>query len=74
VATLQAVEVVKELARFGESLSGWLVLYDAAATRLERLRIRRRPPALAAASTWVRLPRPRRREREGSDCPAGHFR
>lgn len=43
VATLQAVEVVKELAGFGESLSGWLALYDAAATRLERVRIPRRP-------------------------------
>lgn len=51
VATLQAVEVVKELAGFGESLSGWLVLYDAAATRLERLRVRRR---VACATGCVR--------------------
>ena len=55
VATLQAVEVVKELACFGESLSGWLVLYDAAATRLERLRIRRRA---ACASGCVHLGAP----------------
>ena len=61
VATLQAVEVVKELAGFGESLSGWLVLYDAAATRLERLRIRRRAACVGGCARpgMAEVPRPR---------------
>jgi adenylyltransferase/sulfurtransferase len=41
---LQAVEVVKEiLGRTDESLSGTLLLYDAMAPSLERVRLRRRP-------------------------------
>lgn len=52
VATLQAVEVVKELAGFGESLSGRLLLYDAAAATLDRVGVRRRP---ACARACVRL-------------------
>jgi molybdopterin-synthase adenylyltransferase len=43
VGTLQAVEVVKELAGIGTSLSGTLLVYDAATPLLERVRIRRRP-------------------------------
>lgn len=43
VASMQAVEVVKEVVGFGRSLSGWLLLYDAAAPSLERLAVRRRP-------------------------------
>ncbi len=42
VGTLQAVEVIKEVAGIGTSLSGTLLLYDAAAAQLERIRIRRR--------------------------------
>jgi molybdopterin/thiamine biosynthesis adenylyltransferase len=40
---LQAVEVVKELLGLGESLSGALLLYDALAPELRRIRIVRRP-------------------------------
>ncbi len=43
LGTLQAVEVVKEITGIGASLSGRLLLYDAAATRLEELAFGRRP-------------------------------
>lgn len=43
VAGLQATEVIKELAGFGQGLSGSLLIYDAAAASLDRLTIRRRP-------------------------------
>src|SRR5689334_21742773 len=52
VAGLQAVEVVKELVGFGRSLSGSLLLYDAAEASLERLTLRRNP---ACAEGCVRL-------------------
>jgi molybdopterin/thiamine biosynthesis adenylyltransferase len=42
LGTLQAVEVVKELAGIGASLSGTMLLYDAAAASLDRIRLRRR--------------------------------
>jgi adenylyltransferase/sulfurtransferase len=42
VGTLQAVEVVKELVGFGNSLSGTLLVYDAAAASIERIGVRRR--------------------------------
>jgi adenylyltransferase/sulfurtransferase len=42
VGCLQAVEVVKEIIGLGESLSGTLVLYDALATALRRVRFARR--------------------------------
>jgi adenylyltransferase/sulfurtransferase len=42
VGTLQAVEVVKELLGVGTSLSGTLLLYDAATPLLDRVRIQRR--------------------------------
>lgn len=52
VGTLQAVEAVKEIAGFGESLSGWLVLYDAAAATLDRVRVPRRPACAQACVRW----------------------
>jgi molybdopterin/thiamine biosynthesis adenylyltransferase len=52
VGGLQAVEVVKELVGFGRSLSGTLLLYDAAEPSLERLALRRNP---ACAEGCVRL-------------------
>lgn len=42
LGTLQAVEVLKELAEIGESLSGTILLYDAGAATLDRVRVRRR--------------------------------
>jgi molybdopterin-synthase adenylyltransferase len=50
VGTLQAVEVIKELAGIGSSLSGTLLLYDAAAARLERIRIERRAGCAGCAA------------------------
>lgn len=41
MGTLQAAEVIKEIVGVGESLSGTLVLYDALATRFDRLKLRR---------------------------------
>jgi adenylyltransferase/sulfurtransferase len=43
VGTLQAVEVVKELTGIGRSLSGTLLVYDAADALFERIRLHRRP-------------------------------
>lgn len=43
VGTLQAVEVVKELVGIGPSLSGTLLVYDAALASLDRVRVPRRP-------------------------------
>jgi adenylyltransferase/sulfurtransferase len=43
LGTMQAVEVVKEIAGIGTSLSGTLLVYDAATAWLERVRIGRRP-------------------------------
>lgn len=43
LGAMQAVEVVKEILGVGESLSGWLVLYDALAARFEKLRVRPDP-------------------------------
>lgn len=42
LGTMQAVEVVKELAGIGTSLSGTMLLYDAAAASVDRIRLRRR--------------------------------
>lgn len=42
LGTMQALEVVKELAGIGTSLSGTMLLYDAAAASLDRIRLRRR--------------------------------
>jgi adenylyltransferase/sulfurtransferase len=54
LGSLQAVEVIKELLGLGESLSGFLLLYDALAPELRRIRIARRPDCVACG----RLARP----------------
>jgi adenylyltransferase/sulfurtransferase len=53
LGTLQAVEVIKELAGVGESLSGTVLLYDAAATSFDRVRLRRREACTGAACRFV---------------------
>lgn len=50
LGTLQAVEVVKELAGIGRSLSGTLLVYDAAETTFDRLRIGRRAGCACAVA------------------------
>lgn len=39
LGSMQAIEAVKEILGIGEGLSGWLVLYDALAARIEKLRV-----------------------------------
>lgn len=53
VGALQAVEVVKEIAGFGESLSGTLLLYDAAGAGIERLVLRRNPACVQGCARGV---------------------
>lgn len=43
MGSLQATEVLKELAGIGDSLSGWLLIYDALSTTFRKVRIRRDP-------------------------------
>ena len=43
VGSLQAVEVMKEILGIGQSLSGWLVIYDALDAAWRKVRVRRDP-------------------------------
>ena len=43
VGSLQATEILKELLGIGDSLSGWLVVYDALATAFRKIRVRADP-------------------------------
>jgi adenylyltransferase/sulfurtransferase len=43
MGTLQATEVLKEIMGIGESLSGWLVIWDALAAEFRKVRLRRDP-------------------------------
>ncbi len=43
MGSVQAVEVLKELLGIGESLSGWLLLYDALSTTFHKLRVKPDP-------------------------------
>jgi adenylyltransferase/sulfurtransferase len=40
---LQATEVLKEIMGIGESLSGWLLIWDALAAEFRKVRLRRDP-------------------------------
>ena len=40
MGSLQATEVIKELLDIGESLSGWLLIYDALSTTFRKVRVR----------------------------------
>ncbi|MFO1048927.1 MAG: HesA/MoeB/ThiF family protein [Geminicoccaceae bacterium] len=51
LGTLQAVEVVKELAGIGGSLSGTVLLYDAMTAALDRVRVRRRAACVGTTCT-----------------------
>ena len=57
VGSVQATEVLKELLGIGDSLSGWLLLYDALGTRFEKVRIKPDPdcPLCGANPTIVDL-------------------
>jgi adenylyltransferase/sulfurtransferase len=43
IGSLQATEVLKELAGIGDSLSGWLLIYDALSTTFRKVRVKRDP-------------------------------
>ena len=43
IGSLQATEVLKELAGIGDSLSGWLLIYDAMTTTFRKVRVKRDP-------------------------------
>jgi adenylyltransferase/sulfurtransferase len=43
MGSLQALEVIKEIARVGESLAGHLLIYDALTTNFRKVRVRRDP-------------------------------
>jgi len=53
VGSVQATEVLKELLGIGDSLSGWMLLYDALGTTFRKVRIRRKPdcPCCGAAAS-----------------------
>ncbi len=46
MGTLQATEVLKEIMGIGESLSGWLLIWDALAAEFRKVRLRRDPACL----------------------------
>ncbi len=43
MGAMQAMEAIKELARVGESLAGWLVIYEALSTQFIKIRLAHRP-------------------------------
>jgi adenylyltransferase/sulfurtransferase len=43
MGTLQATEVIKEMGGIGSSLSGWLLVWDAAAAEFRKIRLRKDP-------------------------------
>ena len=43
IGSLQATEILKELAGIGDSLAGWLLIYDALSTTFRKVRVKRDP-------------------------------
>lgn len=55
MGTLQALEVIKEVAQVGESLAGHLLIYDALTTTFRKVRVKRDPEcALCSAHATIR--------------------
>jgi molybdopterin/thiamine biosynthesis adenylyltransferase len=55
MGTLQATEVLKEILEVGESLSGWLLIWDALAARFRTVRLPRDPHcALCSSAATIR--------------------
>jgi len=54
MGTLQATEVLKEIMGIGESLSGWLVIWDALAAEFRKVRLRRDPECAVCGSSGLR--------------------
>jgi adenylyltransferase/sulfurtransferase len=57
--SIQATEVLKELLGIGESLSGWMLIYDALSTTFQKIRVHRDPdcPLCGAAPSITDLSR-----------------
>lgn len=57
LGSMQATEVIKEILGIGDSLSGWLVMYDALATRFHKVKVKPDPacPLCGAHATIVDL-------------------
>ncbi len=58
MGTLQATEVLKEIMGIGESLSGWLVIWDALAAEFRKVRLRRDPACLVCGEGGLRADAP----------------
>ena len=57
MGTLQALEVIKEVAKVGESLAGKLLIYEALATRFRAVTIKPDPTcALCGEKPTIRSP------------------
>jgi adenylyltransferase/sulfurtransferase len=49
MGTLQATEVIKEICGIGQSLSGWLLVWDALAAEFRKIRLRKDPACSVCA-------------------------
>ena len=58
MGTLQATEVLKEIMGIGESLSGWLVIWDALAAEFRKVRLRRDPACLVCGNSGLKADAP----------------
>jgi len=54
MGTLQATEVLKEIIGIGESLSGWLIIWDALAAEFRKVRLRRDPACVVCGDSGLR--------------------
>ena len=43
VGSLQAIEVLKEIMEIGDSLAGWLMIYDALSSEVQKMKLPRDP-------------------------------
>lgn len=57
MGTLQATEVLKEIMGIGESLSGWLLIWDALAAEFRKVRLRRDPACSVCGDGALRTER-----------------
>jgi adenylyltransferase/sulfurtransferase len=58
MGTLQATEVLKEIMGIGESLSGWLIIWDALIAEFRKVRLRRDPACLVCGDGGLRADAP----------------
>jgi len=58
MGTLQATEVLKEIMGIGESLSGWLMIWDALAAEFRKVKLRRDPGCLVCGGGGLKADAP----------------